>query len=221
MAEVDARRAAAPDGSTDTGSTLPVRSGGRICRPRSVSSPCRQGLAFFTYTVVGNWVETGETASLRELLDAGVLEPEPVVDEDFLPRSAAGDLPVEPDRRGHPGRRPARHAVRAAVRQDDLLRALGPPAHRELAPARGRRRDLGIQLPGRGLRLEHRAPLIAGDTVVWKPAEATPLSALAIDALLARAVRDVGAPEGLHRVLLGDRAVGHAAPQPMARSSAR
>ena len=30
--------------------------------------------------------------------------------------------------------------------------------------------------------------LIAGDTVVWKPAEATPLTALATDALLARAV---------------------------------
>lgn len=50
--------------------------------------------------------------------------------------------------------------------------------------------------------------LIAGDTVVWKPAEATPLTALATDALLARAVADVGAPEGLHHVVLGDREVG-------------
>ena len=52
--------------------------------------------------------------------------------------------------------------------------------------------------------------LIAGDTVVWKPAEATPLCALATDALLGRAVKEVGAPEGLHHVLLGDRAVGQA-----------
>ena len=50
--------------------------------------------------------------------------------------------------------------------------------------------------------------LVAGDTVVWKPAEATPLTALATDALLARAARDVGAPDGLHHVVLGDRAAG-------------
>ncbi len=50
--------------------------------------------------------------------------------------------------------------------------------------------------------------LVAGDTVVWKPAEATPLTALATDALLARAARDVGAPEGLHHVVLGGREVG-------------
>ncbi len=38
--------------------------------------------------------------------------------------------------------------------------------------------------------------LVAGDTVVWKAAEPTPLSALATDALLARAAEDVGAPAG-------------------------
>ena len=52
--------------------------------------------------------------------------------------------------------------------------------------------------------------LIAGDTVVWKPAEPTPLCALATDALLARAVQDVGAPQGLHHVVLGGRDVGGA-----------
>jgi aldehyde dehydrogenase (NAD+) len=52
--------------------------------------------------------------------------------------------------------------------------------------------------------------LIAGDTVVWKPAEATPLCALATDALLARAVQDVGAPAGLHQLVLGGREVGQA-----------
>ena len=52
--------------------------------------------------------------------------------------------------------------------------------------------------------------LIAGNTVLWKPAEATPLTALATDALLARAVQEVGAPADLHHVLPGDRAVGQA-----------
>src|SRR5919112_4555607 len=50
--------------------------------------------------------------------------------------------------------------------------------------------------------------LVAGDTVVWKPADATRLSALAVDTLLARAVKDVGAPEGIHHLLLTDRVGG-------------
>jgi aldehyde dehydrogenase (NAD+) len=47
--------------------------------------------------------------------------------------------------------------------------------------------------------------LVAGDTVVWKPSEVTPLSALATDALLARAAREVGVPTDLHHVVLSDR----------------
>ena len=50
--------------------------------------------------------------------------------------------------------------------------------------------------------------LVAGDTVVWKPAEATLLSALATDALLARAADDVGRPAGVHHLVLGDRVAG-------------
>lgn len=50
--------------------------------------------------------------------------------------------------------------------------------------------------------------LVAGDTVVWKPADATRLSALAVDALLARAASDVGAPAGIHRIILTDRTGG-------------
>ncbi len=50
--------------------------------------------------------------------------------------------------------------------------------------------------------------LVAGDPVVWKPAEATPLSALATNALLARAAHDVGAPAGLHHLVLGGRSAG-------------
>ena len=47
--------------------------------------------------------------------------------------------------------------------------------------------------------------LVAGDPVVWKPSEIGVLSGLATDALLGRAVRDCGAPEGIHHVVVGDR----------------
>jgi aldehyde dehydrogenase (NAD+) len=50
--------------------------------------------------------------------------------------------------------------------------------------------------------------LVCGDTVIWKPSELAPLTALACDRLLARAAEDVGAPQDVHRLLLGDRAVG-------------
>ncbi|MGI5346932.1 L-piperidine-6-carboxylate dehydrogenase [Streptomyces sp. CA-250714] len=50
--------------------------------------------------------------------------------------------------------------------------------------------------------------LACGDTVVWKPSELTPLISLACDRLLARAADEVGAPRDVHRLLLGDRAVG-------------
>ncbi len=50
--------------------------------------------------------------------------------------------------------------------------------------------------------------LVCGDTVVWKPSELTPLTALACDGLLARAAVDVGAPAGVHRLLLGARECG-------------
>ena len=52
--------------------------------------------------------------------------------------------------------------------------------------------------------------LVCGDPVVWKPSETTPLTALACDALLRRAATEVGAPEGLHHLLLGDHEVGEA-----------
>ncbi|MGW0734888.1 L-piperidine-6-carboxylate dehydrogenase [Streptomyces sp. NPDC002851] len=50
--------------------------------------------------------------------------------------------------------------------------------------------------------------LACGDTVVWKPSELTPLISLACDRLLARAAEEAGAPRDLHRLVLGDRAVG-------------
>ncbi|WP_420961229.1 aldehyde dehydrogenase family protein [Brucella sp. IR073] len=51
--------------------------------------------------------------------------------------------------------------------------------------------------------------LVCGDAVVWKPSEKTPLTALACDALFARAMKRFGdAPEGLSQLLIGDRAIG-------------
>ncbi|WP_282793645.1 aldehyde dehydrogenase family protein [Streptomyces sp. CC224B] len=50
--------------------------------------------------------------------------------------------------------------------------------------------------------------LVCGDTVVWKPSELTPLVSLACARLLDRAAADTGAPAGVHRLLLGGRAVG-------------
>jgi uncharacterized glyoxalase superfamily metalloenzyme YdcJ len=50
-----------------------------------------QGFAYFTYRVAdsASAPRTG-SASLRKLVETGVLVPEPIVYEDFLPRSAAG-----------------------------------------------------------------------------------------------------------------------------------
>ena len=52
--------------------------------------------------------------------------------------------------------------------------------------------------------------LVCGDPVVWKPSEQTPLSALASDALLQRAIADSGLDPALSQVVLGDREVGAA-----------
>ncbi|MFD2237536.1 L-piperidine-6-carboxylate dehydrogenase [Aureimonas populi] len=51
---------------------------------------------------------------------------------------------------------------------------------------------------------------VCGDAVVWKPSEKTPLTALAVQALVERAARKFGpdAPQGLSRVLIGAREVG-------------
>ena len=49
--------------------------------------------------------------------------------------------------------------------------------------------------------------LVCGDPVVWKPSELTPLTALACTALLDQAAAEVGAPDGLAQLVLGDAAV--------------
>jgi aldehyde dehydrogenase (NAD+) len=52
--------------------------------------------------------------------------------------------------------------------------------------------------------------LVCGDTVVWKPSELTPLTAIACQALIERAATDVGAPIEVSRLVLGGREVGEA-----------
>ena len=50
--------------------------------------------------------------------------------------------------------------------------------------------------------------LVCGDTVVWKPSELTPLTAIACQALIERAARDVGAPAEVSRLIQGGREIG-------------
>jgi aldehyde dehydrogenase (NAD+) len=51
--------------------------------------------------------------------------------------------------------------------------------------------------------------LVCGDPVVWKPSEKTPLTALATQALVKRAMQRFGeAPEGLSELLIGSRDAG-------------
>ncbi|WP_312412835.1 aldehyde dehydrogenase family protein [Shinella sp.] len=53
--------------------------------------------------------------------------------------------------------------------------------------------------------------LVAGNAIVWKPSEKTPLTALASQAILERALARFGdAPANLSQVLIGDRAIGEA-----------
>jgi aldehyde dehydrogenase (NAD+) len=52
---------------------------------------------------------------------------------------------------------------------------------------------------------------VCGNTVVWKPSEKTPLTALAVKSLVERAGKRFGGiPQGLCEVLIGGRAVGEA-----------
>ena len=52
--------------------------------------------------------------------------------------------------------------------------------------------------------------VVAGDPVIWKPSDKTPLTALACAALFQRAVDDTGAPTDLVQVVLGGGDVGAA-----------
>ncbi|MEU1985340.1 aldehyde dehydrogenase family protein [Nocardia sp. NPDC019395] len=50
--------------------------------------------------------------------------------------------------------------------------------------------------------------LVCGDTVVWKPSDRTPLTALACHTLLRRAARAAGADQRVHQLVLGAGAAG-------------
>ena len=52
--------------------------------------------------------------------------------------------------------------------------------------------------------------LVCGDAVVWKPSPMTPLTSLACSALLDRAIADVGAPDGVHQLVIADADAGSA-----------
>lgn len=53
--------------------------------------------------------------------------------------------------------------------------------------------------------------IVCGNSVVWKPSEKTPLTALAVQGIFERAVARFGdAPEGLSQLIIGDRAAGEA-----------
>ncbi|MGK2865032.1 MAG: L-piperidine-6-carboxylate dehydrogenase [Mycobacterium sp.] len=50
--------------------------------------------------------------------------------------------------------------------------------------------------------------LVCGDTVVWKPSELTPLTAIACQALIERACADVGVDSSVSRLIQGGREIG-------------
>jgi aldehyde dehydrogenase (NAD+) len=52
--------------------------------------------------------------------------------------------------------------------------------------------------------------LVCGDSVVWKPSPATPLTSAACSALLDRAIAESGAPAGLHQLVVADAQAGAA-----------
>lgn len=90
VAESDALLALAPAGTTRIEVAAQVWA---EHLPRTEKELALKGLAFFTYRLdenaVGSAPLTG-TASLADLVEAGIAVPEPIVYEDFLPRSAAG-----------------------------------------------------------------------------------------------------------------------------------
>jgi len=90
VAESDARLALAPAGTTRVEVAAEVWA---ECLPRTEKELALQGLAFFTYRLDEDALDSTSlagTATLADLIEAGIAVPEPIVYEDFLPRSAAG-----------------------------------------------------------------------------------------------------------------------------------
>jgi uncharacterized glyoxalase superfamily metalloenzyme YdcJ len=86
VAESDRRLAEAPPGTTRVEVAEIVWREGLPATERGLAT---QGLGFFAYRVGDTAPPAGET-TLRALVESGALVPEPIVYEDFLPRSAAG-----------------------------------------------------------------------------------------------------------------------------------
>ncbi|MFN8520333.1 MAG: VOC family protein [Chloroflexota bacterium] len=87
VAEADRRLADAPPGTTRVEVAADVW---RERLPATERDLATHGLGFFTYRVAEAARAPGGQATLRTLVEAGTLVPEPIVYEDFLPRSAAG-----------------------------------------------------------------------------------------------------------------------------------
>jgi uncharacterized glyoxalase superfamily metalloenzyme YdcJ len=86
VAEVDQRRGAPGETRTRVQVAAEVWAEGW---PLTEEEFALQGLAFFRYAVAAT-APGDDTVEVAELVRAGVLVPEPIVYEDFLPRSAAG-----------------------------------------------------------------------------------------------------------------------------------
>jgi uncharacterized glyoxalase superfamily metalloenzyme YdcJ len=87
VAETDIRRTEAPPGTTRVDVARTVWNE-RL--PNSERELALQGLGFFTFRIGDPPAPAGETLPLSHLIADEVLIPEPIVYEDFLPRSAAG-----------------------------------------------------------------------------------------------------------------------------------
>ena len=89
VAEVDRRLAEAPAGTTRVDIAGDVWREGLPTTERELAS---RGLGFFSYRVgdASGVDRSSGTVSLASLVDSGALVAEPIVYEDFLPRSAAG-----------------------------------------------------------------------------------------------------------------------------------
>ena len=90
VAEADATLALAPAGTTRVDVAAKVWAENL---PRTEKELALQGLAFFTYRLNENapgLASLPGTASLADLIETGIAVPQPIVYEDFLPRSAAG-----------------------------------------------------------------------------------------------------------------------------------
>jgi len=87
VAETDRRLMGAPAGTTRVEVAAEVW---RERLPTTERELAAQGLGLFTYRVGDGPVPSEGQATLRALIETGALVPEPIVYEDFLPRSAAG-----------------------------------------------------------------------------------------------------------------------------------